>query len=285
MFERYTEKARRVIFFSRYEASQLGSPQIDTEHLLLGLLRENKSLHRWLPNTNPETLRQTIAGQSPPATPTSTTLDLPLSAAAKRVLKHAFDEAELLEHKHIGTEHIFLGLLDEEDCLAAKLLREGGADAASIRLEVQDVSGEQPGTRQFRSIPGREYRSAFTGPITIHGVPRNAQHIREAVQRCRMYNWHWNKRAWTNADVVIEKKTGKATFDLRLAADSENFELVKGGWKKDHCFVCRWELFDAPNDADHGTGYTNGHAWLCTECYAKFWEGPEFLSSRHSDIT
>jgi hypothetical protein len=49
MFERYTEKARRVIFFSRYEASQFGSPKIDTEHLLLGLIREDKALYRWLP--------------------------------------------------------------------------------------------------------------------------------------------------------------------------------------------------------------------------------------------
>ena len=52
MFERFTEKARRTIFFARYEASQYGSPEIDTEHLLLGLLRENKALHRWLPKTN-----------------------------------------------------------------------------------------------------------------------------------------------------------------------------------------------------------------------------------------
>jgi ATP-dependent Clp protease ATP-binding subunit ClpC len=51
MFERYTEKARRVIFFSRYEASQYGAQAIDTEHLLLGLLRENKPLYRWFEKT------------------------------------------------------------------------------------------------------------------------------------------------------------------------------------------------------------------------------------------
>lgn len=60
MFERYTEKARRVIFFARYEASRYGSPDINSEHLLLGLLREDKALGRWLPKTNPETIAQQI---------------------------------------------------------------------------------------------------------------------------------------------------------------------------------------------------------------------------------
>ena len=60
MFERYTEKARRVIFFARYEASQFGSPEIHSEHLLLGLLRENKHLHQWMPGAEPETIRTWI---------------------------------------------------------------------------------------------------------------------------------------------------------------------------------------------------------------------------------
>ena len=109
--------------------------------------------------------------------------------------------------------------------------------------------------------------------------------VRESVQRCRMNNFHWDKRPWTKADIVIARKTGKVSFDLSLAADSANFELVKGGWKKDHCFICRWELFESQTDADHGTGYTNGHDWLCTECYAKFWEGPDLFASSYSDIT
>lgn len=64
MFERYTEKARRAIFFSRYESSQYGSPYIETEHLLLGLLREEKSLHRWLPKTTPEVIRRRVDDHS-----------------------------------------------------------------------------------------------------------------------------------------------------------------------------------------------------------------------------
>src|SRR6202789_3314675 len=108
MFERYTEKARRVIFFGRYEASQFGSPVIDTEHLLLGLLRENKALYRWLPKTDLETIRKGIDENSSKLPRTSTAVDLPLSETAKGVLKYAAEEADRLAHRHIGTEHLFL---------------------------------------------------------------------------------------------------------------------------------------------------------------------------------
>jgi hypothetical protein len=285
MFERYTEKARRVIFFARYEASRYGSNEIDTEHLLLGLLRENKALYRWLPKTNLETVRRRIDDHLPKKTSISTAIDLPLSFAGKRVLKHAADEANLLEHRHIGTEHLFLGLLEEEDCFAAELLREAGADAAGIRHRLTDAVSEHLGSSHFPSIPGREQKSAFAAPIEVHGTRRNAQLVREAVRHCRMHNWHWDKRPWTNVDIVKKKKTSKVSFDLGLAADLENFELVKGGLKKDRCFICGWDLFESEADAGHGAGYTNGHIWVCTECYSKFWERPDFLSSRYSDIT
>jgi hypothetical protein len=286
MFERYTEKARRVIFFARYEASHHGSPEIDTEDLLLGLLRESKSLHRWLPKTDLAAIRQRVHEHSAKGPWIATNVDLPLGKVAKRVLRHAADEADRLSHKHIGTEHLFLGLLDEEDCFAAKLLREGGADAASIRVQLAESSEKQSMPGIYESIRTQN-SSHIGGAIIIHGVARSAGRVRDIVQHCRMFNWHWDRRSWTNADIVIEKKTGKVSFDLRLVAASANFELVKGGWKKDRCFICRWELFESQNeaDADHATGYTNGQYWLCTECYAKFWERPDFFASPYSDIT
>ncbi len=88
MFERYTEKSRRVIFFARYEASQYGSPYIETEHLLLGLLRENAALTRVvLPSkTSIDAIRQQIAEHATRREKTSTSIDLPLSNELKRVL-------------------------------------------------------------------------------------------------------------------------------------------------------------------------------------------------------
>jgi ATP-dependent Clp protease ATP-binding subunit ClpC len=110
MFERYTEKARRVVFFARYEASQYGSPYLETEHLLLGLLREDKSLRPWLPKTNTQTIRKRVEDHSQERPPTSTAVDLPLAEAAKRALKYAAGEADRPANRHIGTEHLLLGL-------------------------------------------------------------------------------------------------------------------------------------------------------------------------------
>src|ERR1700747_2917788 len=116
MFERYTEKARRVIFFGRYEASQFGSAYIETEHLLLGLLREDKALtRRFLGATAVETIRKEIEQHTVKNPSVSTAVDLPVSNECKRVLAYAAQEAERLAHKHIGTEHLMLGLLREEN--------------------------------------------------------------------------------------------------------------------------------------------------------------------------
>ena len=94
MFERYTEKARRVIFFARYEASQFGTPHIETEHLLLGLLREDKALaNRFnLPLAEIESIRKQIEVHTPPGKKVSTSVDLPMSHDSKRILAYAAEE-------------------------------------------------------------------------------------------------------------------------------------------------------------------------------------------------
>src|SRR5215467_12247609 len=96
MFERYTEKARRVIFFGRYEASQFGSPYIETEHLLLGILREDKALCNRLlkPVGAGEAIRKAVEQHSVPFKKVSTSVDLPLSNEGKRVLAYAAEEGE-----------------------------------------------------------------------------------------------------------------------------------------------------------------------------------------------
>src|ERR1039457_7249405 len=145
MFERYTEKARRVIFFARYEASQFGSPCIETEHLLLGLLREDKALaNRFLRSSaSVESIRKQIEGHTTLREKVSTSVDLPLSHECKRVLAYAAEEAERLNHKHIGTEHLLLGLLREEKCFAAEILHERGLRLTQVRDEIQRSSSEK----------------------------------------------------------------------------------------------------------------------------------------------
>ena len=150
MFERYTEKARRVIFFARYEASQFGSPYIETEHLLLGLLREDKALtNRFLrSHASVESIRKQIEGHTTIREKVSTSVDLPLSNECKRVLAYAAEEAERLSHKHIGTEHLLLGLLREEKCFAAEILTERGLRLPMIREELQKTTQEKGPTQQ-----------------------------------------------------------------------------------------------------------------------------------------
>src|SRR5471032_2117226 len=145
MFERYTEKARRVIFFARYEASQFGSPYIETEHLLLGLLREDKALaNRFLrSHAAVESIRKQIEGHTTIREKVSTSVDLPLSHECKRVLAYGAEEAEWLNHKHIGTEHLLLGLLREEKCFAAEILHERGLRLSTIREELARSQSEK----------------------------------------------------------------------------------------------------------------------------------------------
>src|SRR5216110_1903266 len=151
MFERYTEKARRVIFFARYEASQFGSPYIETEHLLLGLLREDKALtNRFLrSHASVESIRKQIEGHTTIREKVSTSVDLPLSNECKRVLAYAAEEAERLSHKHIGTEHLLLGLLREEKCFAAEILHELGVRLAATREDLLRIPHDDSASEEF----------------------------------------------------------------------------------------------------------------------------------------
>ena len=151
MFERYTEKARRVIFFARFEASQYGSPYIETEHLLLGILREAKTtVHRYLgAAVSGEAIRAEIAAHTTISTEIRekipTDADLPLSNECKRVLAYAAEEAERLGHKHIGAEHQLLGILRQKGCFAECMLTERGVDLRRIREELSQAPHEEAG--------------------------------------------------------------------------------------------------------------------------------------------
>jgi ATP-dependent Clp protease ATP-binding subunit ClpA len=152
MFERYTEKARRGIFFARYEASQFGSTYIQTEHLLLGLTREAKgSLDTFLPDPQKRAvLRARIEGHTTPREKVPTSVDLPLSDDCKQILSYAAEEAEKLHHKHIGTEHLLLGILREEGSYAAQLMRECGASLEDARKTLAET---QPQVESQRGQP------------------------------------------------------------------------------------------------------------------------------------
>jgi ATP-dependent Clp protease ATP-binding subunit ClpA len=282
MFERYTEKARRAVFFARYEASQLGSPFIGAEHILLGVLRENLHLLETDASIDLESVRSMFASKMPDSR-VATSTDLPLGGASRRILGYAAEEANRMKRHYIGCEHLLLGLLREKKSFAAKFLEQKGLRLDKVRTDFaqmpdHDVLGPRTSSESYS---GRKSRS--TKIIKLRNKIWNADHIREAVRRCCEAKFYWRKAPWQPRDAVVERKTGKLSLDSTLAEDSANFELVKGGWKKDLCAICRWELFEA-ND-DHGTGYTNGRDWLCTECYEQFWGRPDFIAGSFGDMT
>ena len=163
MFERFTEKARRVVFFARYEASQFGSPYIESEHLLLGLLREDKALtYRFLrPPGTMEAIRKAIEQHTTVREKTPTSIDLPLSNESKRALAYAAEEAERLSHQHIETEHLLLGLLREEQCFAAKVLHDRGVRLDQVREELKGSPHEPPELPQRARNPSAQLSRDF----------------------------------------------------------------------------------------------------------------------------
>ena len=162
MFERYTEKARRVIFFARYEASQFGNPRIETEHLLLGLLREDRSLANRFMNSGRSIgeIRDDIERHTKRGERISTSVEMPLSDECTKILKMAGDEADSLEHRYIDTEHLLIAILWEEQSLASRLLRERGLKPDTIRAELAkrstSVSDEAPAAFQGSARTSQE---------------------------------------------------------------------------------------------------------------------------------
>ena len=139
MFERFTEQARRTLFFARYEASQLGVPSIETEHLLLGLLREGEGLtSRILASCHVsfDYIRKEIEVRTEFREKFSTSVEIPFSAEIKRVFQHATEEAEGLLHNYIGPEHLLLGLLREERSVAGSLLIDKGMRLGAVREQI-----------------------------------------------------------------------------------------------------------------------------------------------------
>ncbi len=138
MFEKYTERARRAIFFARYEASQSASGYIETDHLLLGLLREDSILRQMLPTDAPDSIRQQATeGRAGTRAEIPTSVDMPLSDDCKRALGYAAEESERMGQRVITCGHIVLGLLRVENCMAEKVLRHHGVNLQYYKEVVQ----------------------------------------------------------------------------------------------------------------------------------------------------
>jgi hypothetical protein len=134
MFERYTEKARRAVFFARYEVSQYGGKDIETEHLLLGLLREDLAMRALLKDTGElSEIRAEIEKTIQRGERIPTSVEIPLSDDSKRALTLAAGEAERLGLRFVGPEHILLGILRVPDSIAAQIINRRGLAIEQLR--------------------------------------------------------------------------------------------------------------------------------------------------------
>jgi ATP-dependent Clp protease ATP-binding subunit ClpC len=145
MFQRFTEKARRSIFFARYEASRYPSGWIEAEHLLLALVREDTKLRMRVDNSAEQEIRSTIAGIYAEVPAISTSADLPLSQTSKHILQQAEKEADELRHPDIDTHHLVLGLF--KIGTARELLRKYGVDYDSYREALATPPAAAPNLR------------------------------------------------------------------------------------------------------------------------------------------
>ncbi len=156
VFERFTERARQVVVLAQDEARALKHNYIGTEHILLGLLREEEGLAARVLESLDITVEEVraqvarIVGQGDEVT----TGQIPFTPRAKKVLELALREALSLGHNYIGTEHILLGLVRENEGVAARILLDFDADAEKIRNEII----------RMLSGPGRRQQGGATGP-------------------------------------------------------------------------------------------------------------------------
>jgi len=145
MFERYTERARRVIFFARYEALQYGSQVISPEHILMGLMREDKTISaRYFPFRNTLTvdlIRREVEERIVMRERIPQSAELHLATETKRILAFAAEESQRLQNRHIGPEHLFLGLVREERSVAAEILYQYGLRLQDVRDEIGRQNG------------------------------------------------------------------------------------------------------------------------------------------------
>jgi ATP-dependent Clp protease ATP-binding subunit ClpC len=174
MFERFTDRARRVVVLAQEEARMLNHNYIGTEHILLGLIHEGegvaaKALESL--NISLEAVRQQveeIIGQGQ-AAPTG---HIPFTPRAKKVLELSLREALQLGHNYIGTEHILLGLIREGEGVAAQVLQKLGADLNRVRQTViQLLSGYTAGAEARKVEGGAEMEVELATEIAPTAIP------------------------------------------------------------------------------------------------------------------
>jgi ATP-dependent Clp protease ATP-binding subunit ClpC len=170
MFNRFTERARKVIILAKEEAKRFNHDYIGTEHILLGLIREGEGVAATVlekMGLSLENIRLEIEKLVQPGPATQIIGDLPFTPRAKKALEMAAEEARALGHNYIGTEHLLLGLIREEEGVASQVLINLGLDLNTVRNKVMEVLGsELPGFGQPQTKNKTPALDAFGRDLT-----------------------------------------------------------------------------------------------------------------------
>ena len=250
MFERYTERARRVLFFARYESSQLGHLSIETEHLVLGLLRENNGITRRIferRHIGLEDLRQDIEGRRPVQEKLPTSVEIPFSTDTKRALHFAAEEADRLNHAYIGTEHLLLGILRVPESVAASILMDRGFRVEAVREDIVELLAEAG----VRAADLKELTLKLTGYTTPE------------------------QQLFRN--VLFDQLYASLPKDPQVKVQIYNAEIAPGGYTNWHChngatfFIALQGIFEA--EFQEGTLIKAKAGDVYSEPIAKFHRG------------
>jgi Clp amino terminal domain, pathogenicity island component len=247
VFERYTEKARRVIFFARYEASNFGILSIETEHLLLGLLREDRALlSKFIPDSSLDNIRSEIEGRSEKRERVPTSIDLPLSSGNQRILAFANEESQRLHHDRVGTNHILFGILREKGCMAADLLQARGLRLDEVRDALIRTSGAPP-PESFESGAGILPPSELIIQRLVNcGFSNASSMLSEAAEA-------GNAQDWATAQLRLLQFFESFVEDVRIRLNHDesifdgfdwrtSLQSVRTGLSDDQEWYFRWRL-------------------------------------------
>ncbi len=265
MFEQFTEHARRMVFFARYEASQLGSDLIEPEHLLLASFREDTQLKLKLPNEARQAIRHEVATRLPKlAQPIPTSVDLPLSQASKLALVYADEERKSLAHEAIDSGHLLLGLLRLKNSVPAALLQQHGIDLATWRDLVRKSVAEQQRRPQFqagraRVIDRLEASDFLEPPSSIPlgpAIRRLTELLRTMVEHIEAYSVEYSeqrlkRKPWSRKEALGNLVDWGATYQRWLARALTEPILVVPEYPEDEwVFAQNYLAFSWPDLVD-----------------------------------
>jgi len=194
MFQRFTEKARRVIFYARYEASQYGSSHIESEHLLLGLWREDKALlwHFMDKAGSAVDIRAEIEKRVTRGECFSTSIEVPLAVDCQKIFTLAVDESDRLGHPHVGTEHLLLGILLLESSIASKILTETGIKLEPLRAQLAKAAlGDAAKARPRPSSIGVQILETFLAGLQVAGAAELVPYFAKNAHIVDSKGTHW----------------------------------------------------------------------------------------------